>query len=75
VQSNPSLYDLASRLDKLLYAFDGTRLREVLLQHRQKLQELQKRIAEEIADWNLARADKLLYQMEDVFEDIEAELS
>ena len=75
VHSNPSLYDLAARLDKLLYAYDGTRLREVLLQHRQKLQDLQKRIAEAIADWNLAQADKLLYQMEDVFEDIEAELS
>ena len=75
VRSNPSLYDLAARLDKLLYTFDGTRLREVLLKHRDLLQSLQKNIAETIADWNLAQADKLLYQMEDVFEDIEAELS
>jgi hypothetical protein len=74
VQSNPSLYDLATRLDKLLYAYDGTQLREVLLRHRTKLQSLQKSIAEEIADWNLAQADKLLYQIEDIFEDIEAEL-
>jgi len=75
VQSNPSLYDLAARLDKLLYAFDGTKLREVLLPHRDKLQSLQKSVAEAMADWNLAQADKLLYQMEDIFEDIEAELS
>lgn len=75
VNSNPSLYDLAARLDKLLYAFDGTQLREVLLRHRQKLQSLQKTIAEKIADWDLAQADRLLYQIEDVFEDIEAELN
>ncbi len=75
VQSNPSLYDLAARLDKLLYTFDATRLREVLLRHREKLLSLQKTIAEALADWNLAQADKLLYQMEDIFEDIEAELS
>jgi primosomal protein N'' len=75
VHRNPSLYDLAARLDKLLYAYDGTQLREVLLKHRQELQDLQRRTAEEIADWNLAQADKLLYRIEDIFEDIEAELN
>lgn len=75
VNRNPSLYDLAARLDKLLYAYDGTRLREVLLRHRQELQSLQQSIAEALADWNLAQADKLLYRMEDIFEDIEAELN
>jgi len=75
VRSNPSLYALAGKLDKLLYAFDGTELREVLLRHREGLLSLHKNIEEKIADWNLAQADKLLYKVEDIFEEIEAELS
>jgi len=74
VKSNPSLYALVTRLDKLLYTFDGTKLREVLLRHREKLQSLQKGIEENLADWNLAQADQLLYQVEDIFDKIEAEL-
>jgi hypothetical protein len=73
-QSNPSPYALAGQLDKLLYAYDGTRLREVLMGHREKLQSLCKSIEKELADWNLAQADKLLYSIEDVFADIEGEL-
>jgi hypothetical protein len=75
VKRNPSLYELAGNLDKLLYTFDSTPLREVLLQHRDKLLELHKSIEKDIADWNLARSDKLLYQLEDIFDDIEAQLS
>ena len=75
VRSNPSLFALAGRLDKLLYAFDGTELREVLLRHREKLLSIHKDIEANIADWHLAQADKLLYQVEDIFEEIEGELS
>jgi hypothetical protein len=74
VESSPSLYALAGRLDKLLYAFDGTEVREVLLRHREQLTGLHKGIEELLADWNLAQADKLLYKLEDIFEEIEAEL-
>ena len=74
VKSNPSLYDLVTRLDKLLYSFDGTELREVLLRHREKLQSLRKGIEENLADWHLAQVDKLLYAVEDVFAEMEAEL-
>jgi hypothetical protein len=75
VRSNPSLYALAGRLDKLLYAFDGTALREVLLRHRAPLQSLHKDIEENIADWNLSQADRLLYKLEDIFDEVESELS
>lgn len=75
VKRNPSLYELAGHLDKLLYEFDSTPLREVLLQHRDKLLEFHKSIEKDIADWNLAQADKLLYKLEDIFDDIEAQLS
>ena len=75
VKRNPALYELAGSLDKLLYEFDSTPLREVLLQYRDKLLELHKSIEKAIADWNLAPADKLLYKLEDIFDDIEARLS
>jgi hypothetical protein len=74
VEQNPSIYALAGQLDKLLYAFDGTPVREVLLRHRENLRNLHKGIEENIADWNLAQADKLLYQLEDLFDQIESEL-
>ena len=75
VQRNPSLYELAAGLDKLLYAFDGTTLREVLLGHREKLKSLHESIEGNMANWNLSEVDRLLYKLEDVFDDIEAELN
>ena len=72
---NPSLYELVDQLDQLLYRFEGTPLREVLLRHREKLQNLNKNIKENIAEWKLAQADRLLYDLEDVFAEIEEELS
>ncbi len=71
---NPSLYALAGQLDKILYRFDGTPLREVLLRHRENLRNLYRSIEENIADWNLAQADRLLYKLEDIFDKIESEL-
>ena len=73
-KSNPSLYGLVTRLDQLLYAFDGTKLREVLLKHREKLQSLHKSIEEDLANWNLSPADRGLYALEDIFDEIEGEL-
>jgi hypothetical protein len=72
---NPSLYALAGQMDKLLYIFDGTPVRDVLLRHRDKLRGLHKSIEENIADWNLAQADRLLYKLEDLFAQIESELA
>ena len=74
VERNPSLYGIAGQLDKLLYTFDGTPFRDVLLRHRENLRDLHKNIEESIADWNLAQADQLLYKIEDVFDKIESEL-
>jgi len=71
---NPSLYELAGQLDKLLYQHDGTTLRKVFLRHSDKLRNLHKNIQDNIADWKLAQADKDLYSIEDIFDDIESEL-
>jgi hypothetical protein len=74
VARNPSLYEIAGQLDKLLYTFDGTPLRDVFLRHRENLRTIYKSIEENIADWNLAEADRLLYKIEDAFDQIESEL-
>jgi hypothetical protein len=75
VERNPSLYSMAGQLDKLLYTFDVTPFRELLLRHRENLRHLHKSIEENIADWNLAQADVLLYKLEDIFDKIESELA
>ncbi|MFH2059404.1 MAG: hypothetical protein ABIJ59_10955 [Pseudomonadota bacterium] len=74
VNKNPSLYELAGQLDQLLYRFDGTPLREVFLSHGDKLRVLYKNIQENIATWNLSQADKHLYSIEDIFDEIEFKL-
>ena len=74
VKEDPSLYELVGQLDQLLYRFEGTPLREVLLRHREGLLATYKSIQENIADWNLAQADRLLYGLEDAFDEIESEL-
>jgi hypothetical protein len=71
---NPSLYELVGQLDQILYRHDGTPLRAVLLRHAEKLRSQHKLIQEKIADWKLAEADKLLYGIEDTFDEIESEL-
>jgi len=74
VAENLSLFQLAGQVDKLLYAYDGTPLREALLPKRERLVKLHKDIGELIAAWKLAPADRLLYELEDLFADLEAEL-
>jgi hypothetical protein len=74
VEGNPSLYGIAGQLDKLLYTFDGTPFRDVLLRHKENLRNLHESIEENIADWNFAQADRLLYKIEDAFDKIESEL-
>ena len=74
VKRNPSLYELAGRVDQLLYRFEGTRLREVLSRYRDALLKTHRSIQECIADWKLSQADRLLYEIEDTFDEIEKEL-
>jgi hypothetical protein len=74
VNRGPSLYELVGQLDPLLFRLEGTPLREVLLRHREQLRGLHKSIEENIADWNLAQADRLLYRIEDTFEEMEKDL-
>ncbi|HID30261.1 MAG TPA: hypothetical protein EYP19_09680 [Desulfobacterales bacterium] len=76
VEGSPSLFEIIGKLDQLLYRLEGDPpFRELLLKHRPALHRLYEGIEERIADWRLAKADRLLYQIEDIFEDIEAELA
>lgn len=74
VGGDPALFDLVGKMDKLLYALDGNpAFKAILLKHKPRLVELHVEIQKNIADWALDRADRLLYQMEDLFDDIEWE--
>ena len=72
---NPSLYDVAGRLDIILYRSEGTVFRDLLLQYREALLKLHTSVQENMADWRLAQADQFLYKLEDLFEEIEKKLS
>jgi len=73
VERNPSLYGIAGQLDKLLYTFDGTPFREVLLRHRENLRNFI-RVLREYRRLEPRQADQLLYKIEDAFDKIESEL-
>jgi len=69
IEEGPSLFDIVGKLDKLLYDLEGNPpFREILLKHQDKLRKLHNEVEENIADWNLAKADQALYQIEDVFQ-------
>jgi len=74
VKGNPSLFDLAGQIDHLLFRFEGTRLREVLLRRRDALLTAHSGIQQNMTDWNLTQADRLLYVIEDAFDATESEL-
>ena len=76
VEGGPSLFEITGKLDELLYRVEGDPpFRELLLKHKAGLHRLYEEIEERIADWQLAKADRLLYQIEDIFDDIEDELA
>lgn len=73
---DPPLYDLVARLDKLLYALDGNpKVKEILLKQKGPLKALYSEIEGHIADRKLSEADKALYKIEDIFEEIEYDLA
>jgi hypothetical protein len=74
-ERNPSLYELAGQLDKLFYASEGSVLGKLLRLNGTGLRKLFHDIEAHIADWQLAIADRLLYRLEDIFEEIERELA
>ena len=75
IDEGPSLFDIVGRLDQLLYDLEGNPpFREILLKHQDKLRKLHNEVEENIADWKLAKADQALYQIEDLFDQIEWEL-
>ncbi|MDH3835410.1 MAG: hypothetical protein C0611_01750 [Desulfobacteraceae bacterium] len=75
VEEGPSLFDIVGKLDKLLYELEGNPpFRKILLKHTDGLHKLYTEVEAYIGDWDLAKADKTLYQIEDIFDQIEWEL-
>jgi hypothetical protein len=75
VGEGPSLFHIVGRLDKLLFELEADPpFREILLKYKAKLQECYEGVESRIADWHLSEADKRLYEIEDLFDEIEAEL-
>ena len=75
-QKDPSLLELVGKLDQLVYQLEANPpAREIFLKYKSKLHGLYEKIEEHIADWHLAKADQLLYQIEDIFDEIEKELA
>lgn len=74
IERDPSLYELTKDLDLILYRYDGTQLRQVLMQHKDDLKKCYRHIEKKIAEWDLSAADQLLYQLEDQFMKIEEQL-
>lgn len=73
---DPALYDLVARLDKLLYDLDGNpQAKEILFKQKDPLKALYAEIEGHIADRKLFEADKALYKIEDIFEEIEYDLA
>ena len=76
LEKEPSFFDIVGKLDKLLYDLEGNPpFREILLKHKDTLRKLHRDVEAHIADWDLAKADRALYQMEDIFDKIEWELA
>lgn len=76
VDKGISLFEIVGKLDKLLYELEGNpSFREILLKYRDRLRRLHKEIETHIANWELKEADQALYQIEDIFDQIEWELN
>jgi hypothetical protein len=75
VAEGPSLFHVVGRLDKLLFELEADPpFREILLKYRAELHKCHEDAEARIADWHLSEADKLLYKIEDIFDEIEVEL-
>jgi len=75
VDESPSLLQIVGDLDKFLYELEGDPpFRELLLKQKPALHKLYEQIEEHVADWQLSKADRLLYEVEDIFDEIEEEI-
>jgi hypothetical protein len=70
----PSLLEICARLDELQGRLAGTALGQLIEAKASELRLAQRRVEELAADWKLEQADQLLYQIEDRFDELEAEL-
>jgi len=75
VARNPSLYELAGQIGALIDRAQGMHLRELLIENEADLRRRYSSAEELLAEWRIAEADRLLYEIEDIFALIERELA
>jgi hypothetical protein len=73
--ASPSLLVICQRVDALADNLRETSLGRLLEAHAPELRRAGRRVEELLADWKLAEADQVLYQLEDRFDALEAELT
>jgi hypothetical protein len=70
----PSLLGIVEKWDVLLSKLDGDpAFKKLLLRHKGRLRELYQQVEERIVDWHLSEADRMLYEVEDIFGEIDRE--
>lgn len=74
VEASPALHEIAGRVPELSERLVGTSFHEQLTRHGPQLLEIHDEVERLAAEWELAAADRLLYELEDLFDDIEREL-
>jgi hypothetical protein len=70
----PSLLSICQRVDELQDKLRETALGRLLEAQADELRRAGRGVEKLLADWKLAEADQLLYQLEDRFDGLEAEL-
>ena len=71
----PSLLEICQRLDEIVDRLKETALGRLLDAQADELRRGARRVEELVADWKLAEADQVLYQVEDRFDVLESELA
>ncbi len=71
---SPSLLTICQRIDEVVAELQQTTLGRLLEGQASELRRAGRRVEELLADWKLAEADQVLYELEDRFEALESEL-
>lgn len=72
--SRTTLYHLIREMERALYGEIRPALRRAIEHYRTRLLSLQEAVDERLATWKREGLDELLYQIEDVFADLEKDL-
>jgi hypothetical protein len=75
VSKGPPLYTLTEHLEEILGQAEDTEFGRTVEPRLATLRALHDRVQAALAEWSFEEADRLLYQMEDLYDEIDADLS